>query len=139
MPNSDEIPWDEGDLSRLFLDDQLIGQELFGEDVPRLEVCPNLPSWGLRTGASDASHQILEPETPSAELGNLGPQELIYPTVDARSFTESWNVPFPSEAGSGISTGTGCSDANTGVPLLGEPFHEQQNHNILNLGTQPPS
>ena len=138
MPNSDEIPWDEGDLSQLFLDFQLIDQEFFGEGEPRLEACPNLPSWDLRTGASHASHQILEPETPSAELGNLGPQELIYPTADARSFTESWNVPLPSETGSGISTGTGCSDANTGVPLLGEPFHEQQNHKILYLGTQSP-
>ena len=138
MPNSDEIPWDEGDLSRLFLYDQLIGQELFGESVPRLGVFPNLPSRDMGTGASDASHQILEPETPSAELGNLGPQELIYPTADARSFTESWNVSFPSEAGSGISTDTGCSDANTGVLLLEEPFHEQQSHNTLYLGTQPP-
>ena len=138
MPNSDGIPWDEGDLSRLFLDVQLIDQEFFGEGEPRLEVCPNLPSWDLTTGASDASHRILEPETPSAGLAHLEPQELSNPSAEARSFTESWNGIFPSEAGSGISTDTGRSDANTGVPLLGEPSHEQQNHNILNLGTQPP-
>ena len=78
MPILDEIPWDEGDFSRLVLDDPSIGQKLFEEGVPRPEICYNLPTWDLRPWASDASHRILEPEVlSSVEVGNFGPQKLI--------------------------------------------------------------
>lgn len=139
MSISDEIPWDEGDLSRLVLDDPPIGQELFGEGIPWPDICPNSPSWDVRPGASDTSHRIFEPEIhSSAGLGDFGAQELIYPTADARLFHESWNVSFPPKAGSEVSMGTGRREANIGVPLLGEPFPGQQNQDMLSLGTQPP-
>ena len=136
---SDQVPWDEGDLSRLVLDDPPIGQQLFEEGVPRPEIRPNLPSWDMRTWTPDAYYRILEPETPSsAEVGNSGPQERIYSTTDARFINQSWDAPSPFEAGSDVSTGILHSDANIGVPLLGEPFSEQQYQDMLNLGTQPP-
>ena len=138
MPFSDEIQWDEGDLSQLALDDPPICQQLSEEGVPRPEICPNLPSCDLRPWTSDSFHRILKPETPSAGVGNFGPHELIYSTIDARFFDESRDVPFPFEAGFEVSTGVVHSDANIGVPLLGEPFPEHQNQDILNLGTQPP-
>ena len=139
MPILDEIPWDEGDFSRLILDDPSIGQQLFEEGVPRPEICYNLPTWDLRPWASDASHRILEPEVlSSVEVGKFGPQKLMYSTKDARFFNESWDAPFPFDAGSEISTGLVHNGANIGVPLLGEPFPEQRNQGMLNLGTQPP-
>ncbi len=138
-PMSDQVPWDEGGLSRLVLDDPPIGQQFFEEGVPRPEICSNLPSWDMRTWTPDAYYRILELETPSSvEVGNSGPQELIYSTTDPRFINQSWDAPFPFEAGSDVSTGILHSDANIGVPLLGEPFSEQQYQDMLNLGTQPP-
>ena len=138
MPLSDDIQWDWGELSRLVLDDPPIDQELF-EVVPKLAICPTLPSWDLGPWASNTHYRNLEPETfYSAGVGNFGPLELTYLTANARLSNESWNVPFPSEAGSELPTGFVHKDANIGDHVLGEPFHEQQNEDMLNLGTQFP-
>ena len=138
MPLSDDIQWDWGDWSRLALDDPPIGQELFEEGVPKPAICSNSPSWDshyLRPWASDIYYWNFEPETSySAGVGNFGPLELIHLTAS----NESWNVQFPFEAGSDVPTGIVHEDADIGDPFLGEPFHEQQNQEMLNLGTQFP-
>ena len=138
MPLSDDIQWDWGKLSSLALVEPPNDQELFG-DAPKLAIGPKMPNWDLGPWASDTRYRNLERETSyPAGVGNFGPLELTHLTTDARFSNESWNVPFPSEAGSELPTGIVHKDANKGDHFLGEPFHGQQNQDMLNLGTQFP-
>ena len=129
--NQDEIPLDESDFSRLTLDDPPVDQQLFEEGgVPEPEACPTSLIWSSSPWMSDASYQILEPETPSpAGVGNFSSQEPIPTTTDVRESSEGLAVPSPFEAAFDISTSIAHSDAP------GELLPAEQHRDILHLGT----
>ena len=135
--NSNELPFNERDFSRLNLDDIAAVLQSFEEEgVPESETCPILPTWDSSPWMPHASYQISEREAPSlAGVGNFGSQEPAHSTNDALVSTESLAGPFPFQAGFDLSDGIVHCDANKRFPSPGELLPAEQHQNILHLGT----